>query len=124
MRRLIPNENDPEYVMTWLYNGMTENDPKYERSCWKKKKKKKEEEKNKNSQAHSGGCSSEEKNRNSPEVLSNASETFKERSKEKFWTVKCQLWSTLCGGGVANAILEVEHFHFILILFTLLYLLY
>ena len=60
---------------------MTENDPKYERSLLtKKKKKRKREEKNRNSQAHSGGCSSEEKNRNSKL----ASETFKERSKEKF----------------------------------------
>ena len=44
------------------------------------KKKGKKEEKNRNSQAHSGGCSSEEKNRNSKL----ASESFKERSKEKF----------------------------------------
>ena len=43
------------------------------------KKKGKKEEKNRNSQAHSGGCSSEEKNRNSKL----ASESFKERSKEK-----------------------------------------
>ena len=42
------------------------------------------EEKNRNSQVHGGGCSSEEKNRNSLEVLSTASETFKERSKQKF----------------------------------------
>ena len=42
------------------------------------------EEKNRNSQAHGGGCSSEEKNRNSLEVLSTAFETFKERSKAKF----------------------------------------
>ena len=38
-------------------------DRESERSCWPKKRKVKKEEKNRNSQAHGGGCSSEEKNR-------------------------------------------------------------
>ena len=83
-------------------NQCESSDRENERSCWHKKNKGKKEEKNRNSQAHSGGCSSEEKNRNSKL----ASETFKERSKEKFWTTKCQLWSTLRGGGAANAFLS------------------
>ena len=85
----------------------------------KKKERRKNEEKNRNTQAYGGGCSSEEKNRNSK-----LAETFKERSKEKVWTIKCQLWSTLRGGGAANTFLEVEHLHFMLILFTFFYLLY
>ena len=44
----------------------------------KKKERRKNEEKNRNTQAYDGGCSSEEKNRNSK-----LAETFKERSKEK-----------------------------------------
>ena len=85
----------------------------------KKKERRKNEEKNRNTQAYGEGCSSEEKNRNSK-----LAETFKERSKEKVWTIKCQLWSTLRGGGAANTFLEVEHLHCMLILFTFFYLLY
>ena len=44
----------------------------------RKKGRRKNEEKNRNTQAYGGGCSSEEKNRNSK-----LAETFKERSKEK-----------------------------------------
>ena len=52
----------------------------------KKKKKGKKKEKNRNSQAHSGGCSSAEKNRNSLEVLSTHLKLSKKEVKEVEWS--------------------------------------